>query len=655
MAFKISAILNPAPRSRRATPTQDPKPSTPEDNGSDNAASPSVHAGTGAAQKSTRRNSVQTDRASLSQPTPIEPPYTNTAITAGPSSPTLEQYRLASNSPEQSHRVLESHSHSPPAPSNQPTRSAPGVSLPLFRPAQPKDSHGSSKSPDPRESSPLVKKEEGATPDEMPPPAAALEEIEDLETRAAVQAVLNEYGLRGTRKQSEASPAADTTPAPRKLPIKKGAVATKKASTKKSAPKRKPSSAKTAAKATKVVGKNESSTTPAPSSSPGPADPDDEEMEDVDDEGSEDEALYCICLKPDDHKYMIACDGGCDNWFHGKCVHITEEDGKLIDKYICPNCEEKGIGVTTWKPMCRRQSCRKAARLANGITSKYCSDECGVLFMQEHLTLSMKEAQINATKPKSNKRKLDDSNSPQRGGPLAPGVLKSLIKNISTAKQFRALGDSILSTVPAEIQAYLADPASAPPSVLTSSERSELLRMTAKKDDLRERRALLKERERFIAMVKEQHTTYAEREGLKVKDICGFDARLSWSAGAFAKWRQSASGIAAFESGSLTLPASAKQTNGVADGDVEMHDVDTAEEEPMTICTKKRCERHRNWAKLMLEDGRFEEASLADQMREAERVERQLKETALLRWREEQAQGNGQSDGINVAATIVAV
>lgn len=53
------------------------------------------------------------------------------------------------------------------------------------------------------------------------------------------------------------------------------------------------------------------------------------------DEGDEDETLFCVCRKPDDHTYMIGCDGGCEDWFHGRCVHINEKNGKLVDKYIC--------------------------------------------------------------------------------------------------------------------------------------------------------------------------------------------------------------------------------------------------------------------------------------------------------------------------------
>lgn len=44
--------------------------------------------------------------------------------------------------------------------------------------------------------------------------------------------------------------------------------------------------------------------------------------------------LYCVCRKPDSGKWMIGCDG-CEDWFHGECINVAEEDGDLIDKYFC--------------------------------------------------------------------------------------------------------------------------------------------------------------------------------------------------------------------------------------------------------------------------------------------------------------------------------
>jgi COMPASS component SPP1 len=686
MAFKLSTILNPAPRSGTSSPA--PPPASPI-MGAQHDASTGSHETASSPVQSTM---AQTVAQSLS----IEP-LVNVGATAkaGSSSPTVEKLRIASKSPELQHHQSGAQSQSPPASATdvkldiaKQSGDTPTRQIPLFIPAQPFESQPSShklkNSPTPRESSPLVK-EDPATPDEMALNPTITKGLEDPGTRAAVEAVLNEHGLRGTKKPSERKASVD--PAPRKGPPKRNPGATKKGTAKK-APKKKKTGT---VKAPKTSSKREQTGTPALSSSPAPADVDEEASDDESMVDTDSDEVYCICRKPDDHKYMIGCDGGCDNWFHGKCVNISEEDGKLIDKYICPNCEKKGIGITTWKPMCRREGCRKAARLANGITSKYCSDECGVLFMQQHLSQSNKEAQ-NTTqeKLKSAKRKATDDMMPsQRGGPMAPGVLKALLISINTATDFRALGDSILSKVPPEIQSSINDISSTEEdnnkttnnntittspetnnsnnTILTATEVVELRRTTSKKDDLRNRRTLLKERERFIAMVKEQHSAYADREGIKAKDVCGFDSRLSWGQEAFGRWRNSPAGELAFDKGALALPAATPPppdvvvVNGTVgdaasseavDEDVEMVDMGgaacagTGAEVPAlvaesTLCTKKRCERHKQWARLMLEDVRYEEASLADQMREAERLEKQVRETALLRWREEQANKYG--------------
>lgn len=61
------------------------------------------------------------------------------------------------------------------------------------------------------------------------------------------------------------------------------------------------------------------------------------EEDEVEEEGEEDgdDGIFCICRKPDNHTWMIGCDGGCEDWFHGSCVKINRADADLIDKYIC--------------------------------------------------------------------------------------------------------------------------------------------------------------------------------------------------------------------------------------------------------------------------------------------------------------------------------
>ncbi|KAI7977948.1 hypothetical protein EIK77_009488 [Talaromyces pinophilus] len=64
-----------------------------------------------------------------------------------------------------------------------------------------------------------------------------------------------------------------------------------------------------------------------------------QQQEDEEDEGGSEvenpDEVFCICRRPDNHTWMIGCDGGCDDWFHGKCVNIKQEDEELIERYIC--------------------------------------------------------------------------------------------------------------------------------------------------------------------------------------------------------------------------------------------------------------------------------------------------------------------------------
>ena len=81
--------------------------------------------------------------------------------------------------------------------------------------------------------------------------------------------------------------------------------------------------------------RKQDSATPTRSSSVGQQDDDD----DIDES-----ELFCICRKPDDHTWMIGCDGSCEDWFHGRCVNMNEEDGKIIDKWICTHKASKLSG-----------------------------------------------------------------------------------------------------------------------------------------------------------------------------------------------------------------------------------------------------------------------------------------------------------------------
>lgn len=61
---------------------------------------------------------------------------------------------------------------------------------------------------------------------------------------------------------------------------------------------------------------------------------------DDDSDSFDENAVFCICRRPDNHTWMIGCDADCDDWYHGKCVNIDPRDAELIDRYICKSLQE---------------------------------------------------------------------------------------------------------------------------------------------------------------------------------------------------------------------------------------------------------------------------------------------------------------------------
>lgn len=507
-----------------------------------------------------------------------------------------------------------------------------------------------------------VKDEPSGTPRETDPAhlverrASAASDAIDADTLKAIEAAkASDLGLRAKRTASVADSVPSPTdskaaPAPsKKRPApssssmikKKGTAKTTKPSNKKrkidedgKARSVTPTSRAAPSKSGK---KGSQAGTPALQSSPAPEDGA-YGHDDDDGESSEDHNLYCICKKPDNHKWMIGCDGGCDDWFHGDCVNMKQADENLVDKFICPLCEESGKGHTTWKPMCRRDGCRKPARLIKDRESKYCSDECGVLFMQEQLQRTAGARGANGTKDKSKKKKKvarpgDDGGDEEEeptplGGVLRAKDLKALVDASPNIQAFRNLGSGVLSPPHTASPTRPNFPSNPDDVALTVAETERLNALHNEKSQLNDRLEVLKDREKFVSMAKEQATRVADREKMKLKEFCGYDSRLSWSDAEFLLWRNSKHGRAAFEFS--TLSPTPEQVSSIDASELNggvLSDTQTKE----SVCLKKRCAKHPQWQKLNLQDARFEELEVVEAIKECEKEERSVRERARRR------------------------
>lgn len=460
------------------------------------------------------------------------------------------------------------------------------------------------------------------------------------------------------------------------------------------------------------------SVTPVRSSSIGPTNDEDgeeEEEEGGEEEGEEDDEedseLFCICRKPDDHTWMIACDGPCQDWFHGRCVGMDEKDGNLIDKYICaphifkvrasayryllgPNCKSNGIGQTTWKPMCRLETCRDPARVSGSKPSKYCSDAHGQEYMRLHALKRESEevraaSVLNTAQNRKRRRSnytdhygngevednldaAEDANT-LRGGPLRAPELKSVVNGVKNVAEFRQLGEAVLSPprtpspddedVKMESDEFNARSKSA--ISYSVAEKQELTEIATKREALEMAKRMWDDRERFLVLVRSRAKRVLEelRHKETVKDICGFDARLAWSDAEFLEWRDSPEGQKALESRMLMAPSrtttsrvdglnpdptsaeiaigrsmpAAESTNHHNAHGTEM-DVDGEPDEDEVgrgVCQKRRCERHRAWWKLQQQDVAFEKGEVRLALGRLVLEEKAIRQRAVVRCLEE--------------------
>ncbi|KAL8635354.1 MAG: hypothetical protein Q9228_007145 [Teloschistes exilis] len=339
----------------------------------------------------------------------------------------------------------------------------------------------------------------------------------------------------------------------------------------------------------------------------------------AEDAEDDDDGVFCICRKPDDHTWMIGCDGPCEDWFHGGCIDMTEKDGDLIEKYFCPNCTEAGKGETLWKRMCGLDGCDRPARVpgpnnSGSKPSKFCSREHGVEYMNNklreepkkdieqstetpaptpaptkgrktnnsfqdvalngmhdmQLTSAPKTESSQAPAPKEGEEADSDETQAQlRDGVLLPKELKALVNGVKDVSEFHRLGEEPKSDAIAAPNSHNNYSNQIP---YTPLESSYLATLNTRKDALRDRKKMLDDRETLLTLVRERAKLLLEEIKKKeleeqpkkkepIKDICGFDSRLIWPEEEFDHWRKSPEGVKALRERKLGPPTTPKPNN----------------------------------------------------------------------------------------------
>lgn len=346
-----------------------------------------------------------------------------------------------------------------------------------------------------------------------------------------------------------------------------------------------------------------------------------------------------------------------------------------------PNCKANGDSQTTWKPMCRLETCRNPARVAGNKPSKYCSDDHGVEFMRNHaLKGEPEEIKAVGLRGGNKKRKrdnagsgnmegdteMDDTPSYLRGGVLCATELKALVGSVNDIAEFRKLGEGVLSpprTASPDDDSKTED--SKPKSKVTYSaeESNQLNEITTKIETLRTQKSLLSDRDRFLGLVKARAKTVLEElrkrdTELKrkdtIKDICGYDARLSWSDEEFHRWRSLPEGQTALDHGPLgppttTLPVAPPPPTSPSsepfapmptsptpapDNATAPADADAEDEIGKGVCQRRHCARHRTWWKLHQQELAFEKEEVRLGVRRLEEEEMGVRGRGMVRWLE---------------------
>ncbi|EDW81984.1 uncharacterized protein Dwil_GK25558 [Drosophila willistoni] len=119
----------------------------------------------------------------------------------------------------------------------------------------------------------------------------------------------------------------------------------------------------------------------------------------------QDDQAYCICRTSDCSRFMIGCDG-CEEWYHGDCIGITEKEAKHIKQYYCRRCKKENPDLQT---IFRLVATERTAASTSGTNSGPgpglgSTNAGGVQPGLPAPAVTMKRKNSNAREPKGGKR-----------------------------------------------------------------------------------------------------------------------------------------------------------------------------------------------------------------------------------------------------------
>lgn len=294
--------------------------------------------------------------------------------------------------------------------------------------------------------------------------------------------------------------------------------------------------------------------------------------------------------------------------------------------------------------MCRLQGCRSPARIDPEnpeLSSKYCSDEHAQDFFDR------KFKGIDATaRMDIGARAKDEKRATQKIGTsqISRERLNRLLREIGTVDQFQTLGD--LGTT-AKIKEALGKiyevdlGRGEEPIKISDIEpilthvpdviRRHLRRLIKKHSDLEDGMPLFNDRRIFLKRaVLRQKTLLAllQTREPKLKGICGYDNRLSWSDAEFVFFRNTSEGKSVLAKdgtlGACSYDDSSDDNNNEWDAKLERIDNEeqrnTIKKEIRGVCTRKpnNCNQHRSWETTYAVSISTEESRARDEMKHIE-------------------------------------